>query len=102
MSVLRARWRLAGKIILVAGLCYAPIHYVYASRSADERLGDLLPAYDKTMDREMRVQMGTFGMVLMQWRDALEQPGTQAILIAIGAALTAKGCYYVADRADEL
>lgn len=102
MSRLRAYWRIAGKIVLVVGLCYAPIHYVVKSRQAEERLGDLLPAYDKTMDREMRVQMGTFGLVLMQWRDALEQPGAQAILIAAGAAIAAKGCYYVADRVDEL
>jgi hypothetical protein len=101
MSRLAARWKLAGKIVLVAGLLYAPVHYVVKTRQAEERLGDLLPSYDKTMNREMRVQMGTLGIVLMQWSDALAQPGTQAVLIAVGAALSAKACSYVAERVDE-
>ena len=101
MSRLGACWKMAGKIVLVAGLCYAPIHYIVQSRQAEERLGDLLPAYDKEMNREMRTQMGTLGLVLMQWRETLEQPGAQALLIAAGAAIVAKGCSYVAERVDE-
>jgi hypothetical protein len=100
MKTLVRRWKLAGKIILIVGLCYAPVHYVIKSRQAEARLGDILPGYDKTMNREMAMQMGTLGLVLMQWREALEQPATQAVLVAVGAALAAKACYYVADTLE--
>ena len=101
MTTLARRWRLAGKIILIVGLCYAPVHYVLQMRAAEERLGDLLPAYDKAMNREMQIQMGTLGLVLMQWNDALHEPITQAIIIAVGSALGAKFCYYVASTLEE-
>jgi hypothetical protein len=96
-----ARVRIAGILVLVLGLCAAPVYYWRQTRVAEENLGEILSGYDKAMDREMRVQQGTFGIVHMQWSQALSRPGTGAFLIAAGAALAWRGLYYVADRVEE-
>lgn len=85
----------------MSGLCVAPVYYWHASRAAEARLGDILPGYDRAMEREMQIQMGPLGLVLMQWSNALQEPGTQALLIAAGAAIIARGCYYAAARVRE-
>ncbi|HEX4346336.1 MAG TPA: hypothetical protein VHZ73_02125, partial [Vicinamibacterales bacterium] len=64
-------------------------------------LSAILPGYDKTMQREMAIQMGPMGLVFMQWTDALKKPGVQALLILVGGALLSRGCYYIAARLQE-
>jgi hypothetical protein len=96
---LAARLKVAGIAILLSGLVVAPIHYWRQTRVAEDNLGDLLPGYNKSMKREMRVQQGTFGIVLMQWSEALDRPITQVLLIVVGAGLLARFCYFAAARA---
>ena len=99
--LLSARLKTAGLIVLAVSLCVAPIYYWRASRAAEERLGDLLPGYDRAMEREMRIQMGPLGLVLMQWSEALQRPGTQALLIAVGGAVAARVLFFAARRVLE-
>lgn len=99
--VYAARWKLVGMALLVAGLIGAPAHYVIQTRQAEDSLSDLLPSYDKTMRREVAVQMGPMGLVFMEWSDTLKRPGVQAFLILAGAALLARGCYYIAAKLQE-
>jgi hypothetical protein len=40
--------------------------------------------------------MGPFGVMMLNWMRALEGPGAQAILIALGAALVSLGCHRLA------
>jgi hypothetical protein len=99
--VYAARWKFVGIALLVLALVYAPARYVMQMQHPEDNLSELIPDYDKTMQREVAVQMGPMGLVFMQWTDALKRPGVQAFLILAGAALLARGCYYIAARLRE-
>lgn len=45
--------------------------------------------------------MGPLGLVLMQWSEALQRPGTQALLIAVGGAVAARVLFFAARRVLE-
>jgi hypothetical protein len=98
---LAARWKIVGIVVLVAGLAFAPIYYWIQSRQMEQSLGELLPGYEKSMQREVAIQMGPLGLVLMQWSDALARPGVQAFLIALGAVVLWRGCVFVAARLSD-
>jgi len=95
-----SRLRRTGIAIIVAGLLTAVWLYWSGSRTAVASEEDILDGYAKQMNREMRIQMGTFGLVMMQWTNALKRPVTQASLVG-GASLAAGWiCFYLARQHD--
>ena len=63
-------------------------------------MDELMPGYSRARSRQIGIMMGDLGVTLMAWLDALEQPGTQAVLIAAVSALGALICFRVAGLLD--
>ena len=75
------RLRRTGKLVLTAGIVGACLFYwVYPRPTAGPT--DELSGYERAQNRQMRMLMGRTGVMMMEWQDALELPGTQAVLIA--------------------
>jgi len=75
------RLRRTGKLVLMAGIVGACLFYwVYARPAATPT--DDPPGYERAQNRQMRMLMGRTGVMMMEWQDALDLPGTQAVLIA--------------------
>jgi hypothetical protein len=88
--------RRVGVGVLIVGILAAAWVYWNGTRNWQPGEEELLAGYQKQMNREMAVQMGTFGLVMMQWTNALKRPGTQAVIVATGSALLAWGCFRLA------
>ena len=90
--------RIIGVIALVLGI--AGVGIVYWTRSAD--LSDELSmvGYDKPEERQMEILYGKQGEFIEDWSNDLKQPGTQAVIIGVAAALVAGGCFYFARLSD--
>jgi hypothetical protein len=52
--------------------------------------------YDKAEARQVGTLYGQQGVIVQEWSDDLKQPGTQAVIIVVAAALVAGGCFYFA------
>jgi hypothetical protein len=109
MRDLRAAWsslgparrlRLVGLFVLVVGVAGAVGYYWIEARSAGPSIDDLMPGYSHARQRQIGIMMGTLGVTLMGWLDALQEPSTQAILAAGIATIVAFGCFRVAYLVD--
>jgi hypothetical protein len=94
------RLRAIGLAVLVLGVAGAGLFYWVQTRSAAPTMDDLMPGYSSRRSRQIGIIMGTFGMTMMEWLDALKEPGTQAIIIAAVSALVALACFRVARLLD--
>jgi hypothetical protein len=90
-----------GILVLVLGIAGACLFYWVEARSAAPTIDDLLPDYSRARAREIGILMGNFGVMMLGWTDALERPGTQAIIIAAVSALVALGCFRAARVLDD-
>jgi hypothetical protein len=94
----------AGIIILVAGLCLGEFIYWRSLHSGAGDAGEdpLQWQYDsRAYQREIAVNVGTFGLITDQWSRAiagLKEPRPLAITITIVSMLAAGGCFIVASR----
>jgi hypothetical protein len=90
------RWRIAGVIVLLLGLAGAGAVYWLGTRDAS--LGDdiSMTGYSKTETRQMGLLYGQQGLLIEDLQNDLKQPGTQAVIIVIGAAIVAAGIFYFA------
>jgi hypothetical protein len=97
----RARqFRIIGAIVLVAGIISAGIIYWLGTRALDLS-GDIsMIVYNKPQERQMTMLYGKSGEIIEGWSNDLKQPGTQAIIIIVAAALIAGGCFYFARLHD--
>jgi hypothetical protein len=95
------RLRVIGILVLVLGITGACLFYWVEARSAAPTIDDLLPDYSRARAREIGILMGNFGVMMLGWADALERPGTQAIIIAAVSALVALGCFRAARVLDD-
>ena len=93
-----------GIVILLAGICIGEFIY-WRSLHGGAGAGDedpLLWQYDSRLyQREIEVNVGTFGLIMDQWSRSfakLKEPGPLAITIAVVSMLTAGGCFFVASR----
>jgi hypothetical protein len=91
-----ARLRLAGKVVLAAGLLGSPVFYWVQTRLAEPSIEDLIPGSREATAREIGRLMGTFGMLLMQWAEALERPGSEAAIMAGVAVVIAVALFRAA------
>lgn len=98
------RLRVIGTTVLIVGLAGASVFYWAQTRSHDPTMDDLLPGYSQARARQTGIVMGTFVVTLLEWADALKDPGTQAVIIGGVSAIVALVCFRVAwvmDRRDE-
>jgi hypothetical protein len=95
------RLRVIGTLVLVLGIAGACLFYVIEGHPAGPTMDELLPGYARASEREIGIQMGTFGVMLMEWQNALERPGTEAILIAAVSALFASYFFRAAWVLDD-
>jgi len=83
------RLRVIGTLVLVLGIAGACVFYWSQARPATQTMDELLPGYSRTRAREIGILMGHTGVMMLEWQDALERPGTQAIIIAAVSGLFA-------------
>lgn len=96
------RLRRTGWIVLACGVVAAVVWYIVASRSADVAMNDMTAlGYRRSIDHQMGVMMGRFGLMLTEWQEALSSPAGEALLIVAGAALFAGYFFRVAWVVDE-
>jgi hypothetical protein len=88
------RLRLAGTIVLAGGLAGAGFLYWTASRASS--IDDLMPGYADKSARQTGIIMGSFVVTLLGWADALKDPATQAVVVAVASILVALVCFRLA------
>jgi len=91
------RMRSAGWVCLIGGLLGAALFYWVQTRALDPALDDRTAlGYTRSMQHEMGVMMGHFGLILTEWQARLTTPAGEAVLIALGAGLFAAYFFRVA------
>jgi hypothetical protein len=97
-----ARWTLANRLrfigsgVLVLGLTAAYVFYRVRSQSLAPTMDDLLPGYSERRARQNGILMGGLVVWLLQAADKLQEPDTQAMIIAGASVLVALCCFRVA------
>ena len=91
---------MVGVVVLVAGLAGACTLYWAETRSRVQTMDELLPGYSRARARQTGIVMGGFVVTLLQWADALQDPETQAVIVAGASALVALICFRVAPLLD--
>jgi hypothetical protein len=100
-SLSPAGWlRVAGIFVLVCGLGGAALLFWRAQFSA-RTIDELMPGYAEARSRQRGILMGTFVAQLMDGVEALREPRTQAVVLAVAATLTALGCFRLASMIRE-
>jgi hypothetical protein len=89
----KARLRLAGVVILSAGLISAGI--LYWARSRDANLDQYREAQARAETRQMQLLYGSSGGLAEDLSNALKKPANQAVIIAAVSGLIAAGCFYL-------
>ena len=75
------RLRRTGTLVLAAGIVGACLYYAVEARPR-EADGRDAAGYERSQNRQMRMLMGRTGVMMMEWQETLDLPGTQAVLIA--------------------
>jgi hypothetical protein len=94
------RLRISGVVVLVIGILGAGIVYWLGTRSPDVPDDLSMVGYNKPVERQMGILYGKQGELIEGLTDDLKQPGTQAIIIILTAALAAGCCFYFARLLD--
>jgi len=95
------RFRISAVIILAAGLAAAGLVYWSGTRNTDTNDDLSMQGFNRAEQRQMGQLYGKSGLLLDELENDLKQPGTQAIIIAVVAALIAGGCFYLARLMDD-
>src|ERR1700726_3992636 len=85
-----------GFVVVGLGIPGAGLFYWIEVRAAAPMIDELLPDYSRERTRDIGIMMGTLGVLMLGWTDALQRPGTQAIIIAAASALVALVCFRLA------
>jgi hypothetical protein len=80
-------------VILLLGLAGAGGWYWLASRASDASDDPAMLGFNRAAERQMGVLYGKQGQLIEDLNDSLKRPGTQAVLIAVAAAVLAAGCF---------
>ena len=91
-----ARLRLAGVIVLLAGLIGAGLVYGLGTRSPDLSDDLSMVGFNRAQRRQMGQLYGRMGTFIEDWSEDLKRPGTQASLILGFSVVVAGGCFYFA------
>jgi hypothetical protein len=57
--------------------------------------------FHRAEERQMAILYGKQGQLMDDLENSLKQPGTQALLIVVAAAVAAAGCFYFARILEE-
>ena len=90
------RYRIAARIILLIGLISAALVYWLGPREPDYSDDPSMIGFNRAADHQMAYLYGKQGQLIQDLTDSLKQPGTQAVLIVVAAAVIAVGCFYFA------
>ena len=100
------RYRRIGIIVLLVGIVMAGVVYWRGTREVNLADDPAMTGFNRGEARQMAVLYGTQGELIEELTTWLKQPGTQAVLIAIAAAIVAAGSFYFArileDEAREV
>ena len=97
----RARWlRIIAAIVLVLGIFGADAVYWLGTHSAQTSDDPALMGNEKARSRQEEILYGKQSVLIDNWTHDLKQPGTQAVLIVVTAALLAGGCFFFARLLD--
>jgi hypothetical protein len=88
--------RFIGSGVLVLGLTAAAIRYFAYGRSTAPTIDELMPGYSERRARTNAIIMGNMVVALLGGLEALKDPTTQAVIIAVVSILTALVCYRIA------
>jgi hypothetical protein len=93
--------RVIGMLVLVFGVAGACLFYWIAARAAAPTMDDLFPGYSRNRARQIGILMGSMGVTMVQLLDALKDPFTEAMIIAVVAALVALILFRLASVTDQ-
>jgi len=95
------RFRVIGALILACGVLGGGLYYLVEAPSAAPTMDDSNAlGYTRAQDHQMGLMMGHFGLILMDWQDALDHPGAQALVIVAVAGLIAAYFFRAASVLD--
>jgi len=94
------RLRFIASGVLVLGLTAAYVFYRVRSQSREPTMDELLPGYSERSARQTGIIMGSFVVSLLHGADKLQEPSTQALIIAGVSVLVALCCFRVAWLMD--
>jgi hypothetical protein len=101
----QARWlRIIAAIVLLLGIFGADAVYWLGTRSTNLPDDPSMMGNEKAESRQEQILYGNQAVLVDNLTHKLKQPGTQALIIVVAAALVAGGCFYFArllHRADE-
>ena len=92
-----ARLKLAGRIILGAGILSAGLVYWLASRTQTDPDDPMMAGYSKVADRQLNIMYGKMGSATHDLLADLERPGALAVIILICSILVALVCFRLAE-----
>lgn len=87
------RCRIAAVVTLIIGLSGAGIVYWLGSRAQDYSDDPSMLGFNRAADRQMAILYGKQGQLIEDLNQSLKQPGTQALIIVIAAAVVAAVCF---------
>ncbi len=90
------RLRIAGVIVLFLGLLGIGTVYWLAIRSGNASDNAMELGYYKSEQLQLQKMYGHQGELMADIYSAFQQPGAQAILIALATALISGGCFFFA------
>jgi hypothetical protein len=90
------RLRMIGIVVLLVGLGIAGVVYWTGSPSADLSDDVATAQTSKRAARDIEMNFGKMGLMMSDWMEDLQHPGTQAGIIAVVSMLAASGCFYFA------
>ena len=94
------RLRFIGSGVLVLGLTAAYLFYRVQSQSAGPTMDDLMPGYTARRAHATGILMGGFVVWLLEEAEKLQEPATQAMIIAGASVVVALCCFRVAWLMD--
>jgi hypothetical protein len=95
------RLRAVGALVLACGCGGAALFYWWTqTRAHVPTIEELMPGYAHARTRERGILMGGFLAGVMDDLEALKQPDTQAIIVAIVAIVIALVCFRIASRLE--
>lgn len=90
------RFRTAAGVVLALGIIIAGAVYWLSPRPSDDSNDPAMLGYNRATDRQMAVLYGKQGQLIEELENTLKEPGPQAILIVIAAAIVAGVCFFAA------
>lgn len=95
------RYRIAAMVIFLGGALSAGILYWMRPGAPDFSDNPAMLGFNRAEQHQMGVLYGKQGQLIEDLTDSLKQPGTQAILMIVVAAIVAGGCVFFARLLED-